>query len=283
MLVVGFGKGMSAGAIGDEEQVAGAGRIGGRLQRGAAGIGDRPRRQTLDHIGVVGRRLRDLGTLDRPPQRAPAAHQPVDDGRIGLQLHLLPQPVGEDGGDPAALVGAAGFLLDDRGQCNQCLRRLDRNIRIAALPDFRQHPLLGLLHALDHLLARGAAREFVGFRQQCAFARQFLQRAREQIVVGQPRHDLFGGQAFGNSDAVLHHLAFDDGGDDVAQAGMLLERIFARLEVGTRLQRKHAADEYPMIDVDHALALQRVGDVALAGALRNIDDLVFLQRTLRLQ
>ncbi len=173
MLVVGFGKGMPAGAVGDEEQVAGAGRIGGRLERGAAGIGDWPGRQALDHIGVVGRRLRDLGALDRPPQRALAAHQPVDDGRIGLHLHLLPQPVGEDSGDPAALVGPAGFLLDDRGKRDQCLRRLDRNVRIAAFPDLRQHPLLGLLHALDHLLARGAAREFVGFRQQRALARHF--------------------------------------------------------------------------------------------------------------
>ena len=28
----------------------------------------------------------------------------------------LPQAVDEDGGDPRALVGAAGLLLDDRGQ-----------------------------------------------------------------------------------------------------------------------------------------------------------------------
>ena len=126
-----------------------------------------------------------------------------------------------------------------------CSGDLDRNIRIAALPDFRQHALLGLLHALDHLLARGAARKFVGFRQQGAFARYFADGARKDIVVGKPADDLFGGQPFGNRDGMLHHLAFDDGADDVAQAGVLLKRIFAGLEFGARLQREHAADEGP--------------------------------------
>src|SRR5712672_998755 len=61
VLIVGLGKGMSAGAVGDEKDFLGARRVGGGLDRCAAGIGDRPRRQALDDIGVVGRGLGDVG------------------------------------------------------------------------------------------------------------------------------------------------------------------------------------------------------------------------------
>ena len=162
------------------------------------------------------------------------------------------------------------------------LGRLHRNVRIAAFPDFAEHPLLRLLHALDHLLAGGAARKLVGLRQQRSFARNFANAAGEDLILRQPRHDLLGGQPFRNGHRVLHHLAFDDGGDHVAQAGVLLERVFAGLEIGARLQRDHAADEPPAVDVGDAFAAQNVGDVGDAGALRNVDDLVVPQRTGRL-
>ena len=266
---------MAAGAVGDEEQVAGARRVGGGFQRGAAGIGDRARRQAVDDIGVVGRRLRDFAALDRAAQRALAADDAIDDGRVGLQLHLLAQAIDEHRGDAAALVRLAGFLLDDRGQRHQLLRRLDRNVGVAALPDFAQHALLRLLHALDHLVARRAAREFIGLRQQRALARHFAHRTGEDLVVCQTGDDLLGGQAFGNRDGMLHHLALDDGADDVAQIGVLLEQIFAGLQFGAGLEREHRADEHPAAGIDHAFALQLLGDVALAGAGRDVDDLVF--------
>src|ERR1700737_3333553 len=173
VLIVRVAKGVATGTIRDEEQIAGARRVGGGFERSAAGIGDRPRRKTVNHIGVVGRRLLDFAALDRPSQRSLAADQPVNDGRIGLQLYFLPQPVDEHRRDTAALVGLAGLLLDDRGQRNQLLRRLDWKVLTAALPDFHQRALLRLLHARNHLFAGGAAREFVGFRQQRALARHF--------------------------------------------------------------------------------------------------------------
>ena len=194
----------------------------------------------------------------------------------------MPQAIDEHRGDATALVGLAGFLLDDRGQGNELVRRPDRNVRIAPLPDFRKHAFLRLLHALDYLVARGAARKFVGFRQQRALARHLLYRARKDIVVRKPGRDLFGGQAFGNRDGVLHYLAFDHDADDIAQTGVLLKCVFAGLEFGARLQRKHAADERPAIVVDHAFTLQDIGNVGHSGARRNIDDLVFLQRAGRL-
>ena len=81
---------------------------------------------------------------------------------------------------------------------------------------------------------------------------------------------------------VLHHLALDHGADDVAQAGILLKQIFAGLELRACLQREHGADERPAIIVDDAFALQRIGDVGHSGARGNVDDLVLLQRTGRL-
>ena len=84
-----------------------------------------------------------------------------------------------------------------------------------------------LLHALDHLLARHAAGEFVGLRQQRALARDFLDLAGEHVVLQQAGDDLLGGQPFGDGERVLHHLAFDDGVDHVGEARVLGELVFA--------------------------------------------------------
>ncbi len=277
-----LGEGMSAGAIRDEIEVARARRIGHRLQRGAAGIGDGARRQAGDHIGVVRRGLRDLAAPDRPAERAPPAHEAVDDGGVGLQLHLQAQPVDEHGGDAAALVGAAGFLLDDRGERDELLGRLDRNVGRAPLPHLVDDATLRLLHALDDLIARGAARKLVGLRQQRALARHVLHRPGEDVVLHQPRDDLLRGQPFGNGERVLHHLAVDQRIDNVAQARRFGEGVFARLQVGARLHREHAGEERPAIVLDHAVALQNLGDVAHP-RLGNVDDLFLGQRPRRIE
>ena len=102
--------------------------------------------------------------------------------------------------------------------------------------------------------------------------------AREDVVIRQSGHDLFGSQAFGNSDGVLHHLAFDDGADDIAQTGVLLKQVLAGLEFRTRLQGKYGADERPPVAIDHAFTLERIGYVGHSGSGRSIDHLFFLQR-----
>src|SRR5262245_42306433 len=84
VLVVGLGECMPAGAGGDAEQLLVARRIGGGLDRRATGIGDRARRQTIDDVGVVRRRLRDIRLAERAAERALAEHTTVDDGRIRL-------------------------------------------------------------------------------------------------------------------------------------------------------------------------------------------------------
>src|ERR1700722_9220480 len=77
----------------------------------------------------------------------------------------------------------AGFFFDNGSEGYELLRRLDRNVRIAPFPDFREHALLRLLHARNHLIARGAAWELVGFRQQCTLAGNFADGASENIVI----------------------------------------------------------------------------------------------------
>ncbi|CEG08267.1 hypothetical protein BN961_01681 [Afipia felis] len=272
---------MPTGAIGHEIEITRARGVGGRFQRGTPRIGDRARRQSLNDVGVVRRRLLDLAALDRPSERTLAADKAVDDGRIGLQLDLLAQPVDEHRSDAAALIGAAGFLLNDRSQRHKLIGGAQREIGIAMLPDFREQPLLRLLHALDHLLARGAARKLVSVRQQRALARHFAQRAREDVVILQPLNDLFRCQPFRNGEGMLHHLAIDDGADDIRQACILLEQEFARFERGARVERQHAADKGPAIRLDDTLSQQDVANVGHPRAWRNIDDLVGGQRTFR--
>ena len=68
-----------------------------------------------------------------------------------------------------------------------------------------------------------------------------------------------------------HNATVDNGRHDVAQAGMGLELVFAGLEVVARFEREHAADKDPGL-VDNPLAHQHIGNVANAGAARDIDD-----------
>src|SRR4029077_4319870 len=175
-----------------------------------------------------------------------------------------------------------GLFLDERRQDDELLRRLERKIGRVPVPDFLDQTLLRRLHALNDQLAADAAREIVGVGQQTALARDFLDVAGEDIVRQQTRHDLLGGQTLGKADLMRNDFAVDDGGDHVAQAGMGAELVFTRFEILARLERQHAADEDPGL-VDDAFALQDVGNVADAGAVRNIDDLVRRQRAGRLE
>ncbi len=100
----------------------------------------------------------------------------------------------------------------------------------------------------------------------------------------EPRHDLLGRQTLpGMVTACCTTLPSTMVPMTSRRLAFFWNGILAGLEIGTCLQRKHAADEDPGIDVDHALTLQDVGDIALAGPRRNVDDLVFLQRARRFQ
>ena len=63
---------------------------------------------------------------------------------------------------------------------------------------------------------------------------------------------------------------------------MRFELVLAGLEALARLENEHAADEHPGL-IDHAFPGQDIGDIAHAGAMRNVDDTILLQRTGRLE
>src|SRR5262249_1875965 len=109
MLVEALGKAVPAGAVGDEEKLLGARRVGGGFERRAAWVGDRSRRQAVDHIRVVPGLEVDIRARDRTAEAAFAADDAVDDRRVRLQLHALLETIDEHGRDPGALLGLAGF------------------------------------------------------------------------------------------------------------------------------------------------------------------------------
>ena len=79
---------------------------------------------------------------------------------------------------------------------------------------------------------------------------------------------------------MLDDLTLNDDVDDVAQARAPREHVFAELELVARAAHQDAADEHDRL-LDHALALQQVGDVAHAEVLGNVDGLVAIERTRR--
>ena len=121
-----------------------------------------------------------------------------------------------------------------------------------SVPDLLQQTLLRLLHALDHLLARHAAGEIVGIRQQASLTRDFFDVSDQYRIIQQPRDDLLGSQAFRNRELMRHDAALDDSRDNIAHAGVRLELILAGFEVFTRLEHEHPADKHPG-PIDNAL------------------------------
>ena len=124
-----LGEDMSPRSVGNKIEIPGLGRRQGRLERCAAGIGDRARRQAIDAVSIIGRCLLDVLLAQRPVELGLAAGKAIDDGRIGLQGHALAQPVGEYRRHTRALFRHTGFLFDDRSEGERFCWRLDRRIR----------------------------------------------------------------------------------------------------------------------------------------------------------
>ena len=146
-----------------EVEVIRLGGLGGGAHGGLAGVGDGPRRQPRELVGVVGIRL----ILQMPaPQIAVEIGNAVDYGGIGFELFADGQPVVEDGGDYRPLPCHAGFFFDDGGEGHQIVHTQAALFgqRRDALPD-----AVKLLHhdARDDL-GRQAAGEPVGFGEQVA-------------------------------------------------------------------------------------------------------------------
>jgi hypothetical protein len=109
---------------------------------------------------------------------------------------------------------------------------------------------------LNHLLAGKTAIEVIAIRQETSFPRNFSDVSGKDIVVQETRNDLLGCEAFGNRELVLYHPAIDNGLDDVTQACLLGEKVFASLEVGSGIERKHGRDEYQPMLFDDPFAIE---------------------------
>lgn len=185
------------------------------------GLAIGPGGRYVDDIGVIGRRTGDLAAHDRPAERTLAADEAVDDRRVGLQPHLLVQAVDEDAGDTRALVGATILLLDDRGEDDQFLGRLDR--QTGGNADIPENRDLAARHHVEDAF-RGAARKAIGVGQDRAFLGHFRDIAGQKLVVPQPLGDLLARQPLGDGDRILDRLAAGNDTEDLLRADARLEQ-----------------------------------------------------------
>ena len=208
-------------------------RIGDGLHRGAARIGDRRRRQAVDHDRCCTaslRRSRPAG--DRPVELALAADQAVDDGRIGLQPHLLvsrlrktPATRGRSSARPVSFSTIEASMTS-------LLRRLERQVGRTLLPDLVEDLLLLDLHARRRCLARVAALEIGRCRAGACL--------RAGSAAMSPVSTSFGSSSrsticwlvspSGMVIVCVDRLALDQRVHHLAHAGAGLERVFAGLE-----------------------------------------------------
>ena len=245
-----------------------------RLYRRAPRIGDRPLGQAGHGISVVGVHIRNLGLTDAAAERL-ALGDGVDDRGIGLQHHVLPQPVGVDGGHRGALCRQGGFLLHDRCQRQRLLGRLDHDVRIALGPKLGHRLGHRFLHALQHRRTRLAALKAVAFGQNGAFG-------RHRNVTGQKR---FGHQPIAHHDR-RHALRY---GDEPVQHIAALQYVHHRAVAGfggneklARLDRRAAAQQARPVEkglggLDRARLFQRLRRPGERGAFLD-DDREILRR-----
>ena len=267
-------EGMAAGAVGDEIEVVGLGRPQRRFNRCASGIGDRRWWQPIDFISIISRLAVDLFLLDRMVEHTLAAHEPVDDGGVGLEPHFLPEAVLEHARDALAFIGAPGFLLHDGGQNQRLFRRRHHDIRVARRPHLGEELRLGRLHAFDDVFAGVIGTELVGVRQEAPFRRYFGDLAAKLRVGHQSLHDLVAGQALGQRDLVLDRLALDQRVKNVAHGRVFTELVLAGLQAPLPLEILEVEDaghENAPVG-DNALLFETLGGGAPAFALWNGED-----------
>src|SRR5699024_5299822 len=116
--------------------------------------------------------------------------------------HAALQTAREYAGNAAAFVGGSGFLLDDGGQNERLVGRVDGNVGLRALcPGFVQIVLHGIVGAPVDGQVGGAAAEEVGIRHEAAFG----------VFIGvlQRRHD---GGGVAVLQFVIERLMAVDGG-----------------------------------------------------------------------
>jgi len=169
MLLIGLGKEVPAVVLGHKVQIARVRRFQHGTNRVQPRVTDRPGRQPRIQIRVVGR-LHAVEVLSRkllPAIARLVAPQGVLHGRVGLQRHVLLEPVQKHAGDDGSLIGGHRLALDDGGQRHDLIDREAGFLR--HLFQIRDAPVKVAQHDLDHVLGRSIAGKLVGIREQKAF------------------------------------------------------------------------------------------------------------------
>jgi hypothetical protein len=88
----------------------------------------------------------------------------------------------------------------------------------------------------------------------------------------EPFHDLVARQPFRKGNGVQDRFALDQRIEHFPHAGVLLDRIFARLQFRLRLEVNDDASHEDALISDDPVALQAAGDLAYPFALRDHHD-----------
>ena len=132
-----------------------------RLQRAAARIADRSRRQAGVSIGVVAGFEMHVGVMERASV-ATFEQLSVDHTGIGLQRNVPPQPVVIDAGHQRAFFRHRGFFFDN-GSHVDCL------LHIKSQADLQRHQSELLHHRARHVLHALGTGEFISVREEISF------------------------------------------------------------------------------------------------------------------
>ena len=132
-------------------------------------------------------------------------------------------------------------------------------------------------HAVEHALARVAAAELIGLRQQRAFGRDGGDVAGEDVIGHQPVDDLLAGQPLGDGDRINDGAPLDHDVHDLAHARLRRDEILAGLDIALVAVEGDRHAEDPAIG-DDAGILERLGDVAEAFAGLDGDDTLGCER-----
>ena len=230
-----------AGAVATRHKVQRLGLSGlhGGHEGGLAGHGDGRGRQARTGVGVPG----SIGLQVAAAQVAVEfLAQAVDHGGIGLQQHADAQAVAEDTGNLCTVGRAAGFLLDDAGQDQRFVGRLERRVGRAQRPDIGQAPVHGVQGAAQHGQVGAALGIGIGIGEEAALGRHA--RAAQGLHEG----------------SVVHACAFLAQEFLAGQGGAHLAPVPA-FHQGQRLERFLAAREF----LQQHIGSQARGQLIVAG------------------
>ena len=172
MILKVVGKYMRSVAPGNEIQTGAGLGIYRSQQRFPAGHGDRCRRQAIDNVGIVRRRLTQMLPADTP---LIGITHTIDHGWIGLQAHADLQAAGEHAGNLIPLMRYAGFPLDDRGKDQRLVGRFYRQVFRTLFPYASQHILHALIGAQQNVAVTHAQGVLIGIREEQTLRMRFLQ------------------------------------------------------------------------------------------------------------